>query len=81
MYVISIHDVSDPDKFWSGQLGLPEGTELSIVAPSSDGRRGVCVFRSDSVNTVRDLVDGAAGAVSTNEYFAVNEGSAQGLPA
>jgi hypothetical protein len=80
MYVISIHSVSDPDKFWSGQLDLPEGTELSIVAPSSDGARGVCVFKSDSVNTVRNLVEGAAGAVSTNEYFTINEGSAFGLP-
>ena len=80
MYVISIHEVSDPDKFWSGQLDLPEGTELSIAAPSADGTRGVCVFKSDSVETVRNLVEGAAGAVSTNEYFAINEGSAHGLP-
>ena len=80
MYVISIHAVSDPDKFWSGQLDLPEGTELSIVAPSSDGARGVCVFKSDSVDTVRNLVEGAAGAVSTNEYFTINESNAHGLP-
>jgi hypothetical protein len=40
----------------------------------------VCVFKSDSVNTVRNLVEGAAGAISSNEYYAINEGSAQGLP-
>jgi hypothetical protein len=80
MYVISIHSVSNPDAFWSGQLNLPEGTELPIVAPSSDGSRGVCVFKTDSVDTVRDLVEGAAGAISSNEYYAINEGSAQGLP-
>jgi len=39
----------------------------------------VCVFKSDSVSTVRNLVEGAAGAISRNEYFAINEGSAQGL--
>jgi hypothetical protein len=81
MYVISIHSVTNPDAFWSGQLDLPEGTELPIVAPNSDGTRGVCVFKSDSVNTVRTLVEGAAGEVSSNEYFAINEGTAQGLPA
>lgn len=81
MYVISIHEVSDPEKFWSGKLDLPQGTELSIVAPSSDGTRGVCVFKSDSLDTVRNLVEGAAGAVSTNEYFPINEGNALGLPA
>ena len=80
MYVISIHSVSDPNAFWSGQLDLPNGTELPIVAPSDDGTRGVCVFKSDSVSTVRDLVDGATGAISRNEFFALNEGNAQGLP-
>jgi hypothetical protein len=80
MYVVSIHSVSDPDAFWGGQLDLPEGTDLPFVAPSSDGTRGVCVFKSDSVNTVRNLVEGAAGAISSNEYHAINEDKAQGLP-
>lgn len=80
MYVMSIHEVSDPDAFWSGQLNLPEGTELPVVVPSSDGAHGVCIFRSDSVDTVRNLVDGATGQVSKTEYYAINEGNAQGLP-
>lgn len=79
MYVIAIHSISDPNAFWGGQLDLPQGTELPIVAPSTDGTRGVCVFTSDSINTVRDLVDGATGAISSNEYFALNEGTSQGL--
>ena len=80
MYVISIHSVSDPEAFWGGQLDLPEGTQLPLVAPSSDGTRGVCVFKSDSVNTVRTLVEGTAGAISSNEFYAINEGNAHGLP-
>ena len=80
MYVISIHSISDPDAFWGGKLDLPEGTELPVVVPSSDGTRGVCVFKSDSVNTVRNLVDGATGAISRNEFYAINEANAQGLP-
>jgi hypothetical protein len=80
MYVLSIHAVSDPDAFWSGKLNLPEGTELPLVAPSSDGTRGVCVFKSDSVNTVKDLVDGATGRISKNEFYAINDGNALGLP-
>ena len=80
MYVISIHSVSDPDAFWGAKLDLPAGTELPIVAPSADGTRGVCFFKSDSVDTVRNLVDEATGAISSNEFYAVNEGSAQGLP-
>ena len=80
MYVIAIHSVSDPDAFWSAQLELPQGTDVAVVAPSSDGTRGVCIFTSDSVDTVRNLVDGAAGAISTNEYHALNESNAKGLP-
>jgi hypothetical protein len=80
MYVVSIHSISDPETFWGSPLDLPEGTELPIIAPSSDGTQGVCVFKSDSVNTVRDLVDGAAGAISRNEFYALNEHNAQGLP-
>jgi hypothetical protein len=80
MYVIAVHSISDPDAFWGGQLDLPKGTELPVVVPSADGTRGVCVFKSDSVKTVQKLVDGATGAISKNEYFAINESSAQGLP-
>jgi hypothetical protein len=81
MYVIAIHSISDPDAFWGGKLDLPNGTELPVVAPSSDGTRGVCVFRSDSVDTVRDVVDGATSAISKNEFFALNEARVMGLPA
>jgi hypothetical protein len=81
MYVISIHTVSDPETFWSGQLNLPEGTELPFAVPSADGKRGVCIFKSDSVGTVQSLVDGATGAISRNEFYAINEDGALGLPA
>jgi hypothetical protein len=80
MYVIAIHRVSDPEAFWGGQLDPPEGTELFVVAPSADGTRGVCLFKSDSVETVRNLVDGATGAISSNEFHPLNEANAQGLP-
>jgi hypothetical protein len=80
MYVFTIHSVSDTDAFWSGKLELPEGTELPIAVPSSDGTRGVCVFKSDSVDTVRNIVEAATGTISRNEYYAINESNAMGLP-
>jgi hypothetical protein len=50
-----------------------------MILPADRNRK--CRFcKSDSVNTVRNLVDGAAGAISSNEYYALNEGNAQGLP-
>ena len=81
MYVFTIHTITDPQAFWSGQLNLPEGTELPMVVPSADGTRGICVFRSDSVETVRNVVDGATSALSRNEFYAIDEGGALGLPA
>ena len=81
MYIFTIHSVSDPRAFWSGQLNLPEGTELPMTVPSADGTRGVCVFKSDSVDTVRNIVDSARAALSRNEFYAINEGGALGLPA
>ena len=80
MYVFTVHQVSDPEAFWGGKLNLPEGTELPVVVPSADGRRGVCIFKSDSLDTVRNLVDGATSTVSSNEFYAINEGNALGLP-
>lgn len=81
MYVFTVHQVSDPEAFWSGKLNLPQGTELPIVIPSADGKRGVCIFKSDSVDTVRNVVDGATATISRNEFYAINEGGALGLPA
>ena len=80
MYVITIHSISDPESFWSGTLALPAGTEQSVAWPSADGKRGVCVFKSDSVDTVRNVVDGATAKISKNEFYALNEGAALGVP-
>ena len=80
MYVAAIHDISNPEAFWGGQLDLPQGTALRVAVPSADGTRGVCVFTSDSVDTVRNLVDGATSPISKNEFFAINDANAFGLP-
>jgi hypothetical protein len=80
MYVFTVHSISDPEAFWGGKLTLPQGTEQPIAWPSADGTHGVCVFKSDSVDTVRKVVDGATSTISRNEFYAINEGDAQGLP-
>jgi hypothetical protein len=49
--------------------------------PNEDGTRAVCLWESGSVATVEAIVEGAAGNISTNEYFGVNEQNASGLPA
>jgi hypothetical protein len=81
MHIVAIHSISDPKGFWSGSLDLPEGTTLQSALPNNDGTKGVCVWKSDSVETVTRLVESAAGEISDNEYFEVNANQAQGLPA
>jgi hypothetical protein len=62
-------------------LQLPEGTTLHTVSPNEDGTRAVCLWEAGSVGVVEAIVEGGTGDVSTNEYFAVNDASAVGLPA
>ena len=82
MYLIAIHNISDPEKFWAtaGELEVPAGTSLHTVAPSQDHKRAVCVWESDSLDTVRDFVETNAGDISRNEYYEVDEQVAMGLP-
>jgi hypothetical protein len=82
MYTIAIHAISDPETFWAAAaaLQLPEGTTLHSTIPNADGSRAVCVWESDSLDTVRDFVESNAGEISKNEYFEVNEQNAMGLP-
>jgi hypothetical protein len=84
MHVIAIHDISDPQAFWAAAESkmdtLPAGTTLRSAIPSEDGSRTVCVWESDSVATVRGVVEESVGHVSKNEYFPVDAERAIGLP-
>jgi hypothetical protein len=84
MHVIAIHTISDPQKFWStaeqAEGEMPQGTSLHSAIPNRDGSRAVCVWESDSVDTVRDFVDRLVGDVSENEFFEADAQNARGLP-
>ena len=82
MHIIAIHSISDPDRFWGAadSSEIPEGTTLRSALPNEDGSRAVCVWESDSVDSVKELVESTVGDVSKNEFFEVNEQNAQGLP-
>jgi hypothetical protein len=83
MHVVAIHSISDPDKFWetADESKPPEGVALHSAFPNEDGSRAVCLWEADSLDTVRQLVEDTVGDVSSNEFFEVNAGNAQGLPA
>jgi hypothetical protein len=83
MYVVAKHEISDPERFWSAIQGagdLPEGVSIHSTLPSPDGAKAVCVWEADSVETIRELVEGTVGESSRNEFFEVDASNAQGLP-
>lgn len=79
MYVAVIHDISNPEKFWS-MSGFPEGITFRATFPNPTGTRAVCLFEANSVETVRTHLEAAVGAVSDNEYYEVAADKAMGLP-
>jgi hypothetical protein len=80
--IIAIHEIADPDRFWGGNLDLPDGTTLHSIFPRGDSTKAVCVWESDSVDTVRRLLDNQVGTATRNELFEVDtsHAGAMGLP-
>jgi hypothetical protein len=78
-----VHQISDPERALEhGQTLFDphEGVQLLQFAPSRDFRTATCIWESDSIETVRELVDGALGDTSTQTYFEVATDQAVGVP-
>jgi hypothetical protein len=84
-YVVAIHDIRDPEKFWGAAdqaAEFPAGITLHGSYPNEDGSHAVCLWEADSADAVRELVDGAVGDSSQNQFFEVNSqhSGTRGLP-
>jgi hypothetical protein len=55
MYVIAIHSISDPEKFWGAadETEMLEGITLHSALPNEDGSRAVCVWEGQSVDAIQ----------------------------
>ena len=51
------------------EAGLPSNVALPIHAATSDHEFGICIWEGESVNAVREVVEGAVGPWANNEYF------------
>jgi hypothetical protein len=74
MFVSVIHHIDDPAGFEAAEeralaAGLPAGVALPIHAATNDHTTGICIWEGESVEAVREVVEAAVGAWSTNEYF------------
>jgi len=84
MYVVVHHRISDPDAFWSGVReatpNIPEPYRIHHCLPNAEGTEAMCVWEGESLDAVREVVDGAVGAYSRNEYFAAEAKEGVNLP-
>lgn len=84
MYIVVQHKVSDPATFWpivrDAAPQLPPQIQVLQVLPNADGTFGICIWKADSIETIRRIVEPAVGHLSKNEYFAVETAKALGLP-
>ncbi len=74
MFVTVIHHIHDPEGFQAAEAkaleaGLPATVALPIHAATTDHTLGVCIWEGESVDAVREVVEGAVGAWAKNEYF------------
>jgi hypothetical protein len=74
MFVTVIHHINDPEGFQAAEAkaleaGLPSHVGLPIHAATTDHKLGICIWEGESVEAVREVVEGAVGAWATNEYF------------
>ena len=81
MFVTVIHRIHDPEGFEAAEAkaleaGLPSHLALPIHAATNDHTLGICIWEGESVDAVRDAVEGLVGAFSENEY---NEMQVDGL--
>ena len=89
MNVVIRHYISDPQK-WDRttkkvmalvqQHRLPKGLKPVEYLPSMDGRNADCVWETNSLENLKQFMDGESSGAARNEYFEVKSASAIGLP-
>ena len=74
MFVTAIHRIHDSEGFQGAKAkamegGLPPHVALPIYAATKDGGLGICIWEGESVDAVREVVEGAVGPWAENEYY------------
>ena len=85
MHVVVLHRITDPDQFFSIDAeqvagGGPPGVQGRQFFPSQDRSQAVCLWETDSIDTLRDYLDPATAEVAENTYFEVDTERAMGVP-
>ena len=86
MFVGVMHRIKDPKAMVERgeSLGDPANAPPGVVGhqfcPSTDLSVATCLWEGDSVDAVRDYIDGTLGDASENSYFEVSTERAMELP-
>lgn len=84
MHVIAKHTVTDPTGFLAATPAVaqnaPPGVHPLLFCPAADRTSAVCLWRSESLESVREYLDGVSAHLCTTDYFVVDESVAFGLP-
>jgi hypothetical protein len=82
MYIVAIHTISNPEKFWTAakSLAVPPHIKLHTVFPSTDGAKGMCLWQAESLSAMKQFLEPVTSGVASNEYMVVADADAVGLP-
>ena len=82
MYIVAIHTISNPEKFWTAAktLTVPAHIKLHTVFPSTDGAKAMCLWQGESLGAMKQFVEPVTSGVASNEYMVVADANAIGLP-
>jgi hypothetical protein len=82
MYIVAIHTISNPEKFWTAAktLAVPSHIKLHTVFPSTDGAKGMCLWQAESLGAMKQFLEPVTNGVASNEYMVVADANAVGLP-
>jgi len=74
LVVTVIHPIHDPKGFEAAEAkeleaGLPSHVALPIHASIDDHTFGICIWEGESVESIREVVEGAVGQWANNEYI------------
>ena len=69
-----IHRIHDPEGFEAAEVraleaSLPAGEALPTHAATSDHALGICIWEGESVEAIREVVEGSVGPYAKNEYY------------
>ena len=85
MHVVIQHRIKDPEQFFAGDAeevatGGPAGVRGLQFLVSQDKSTAVCLWEADSIDSMREYMDGLTGESAENTYFEVDSEVSMGLP-